>query len=175
MRWQKNIQTINCLSRWLKTKDSFSNKIENIGKLKISELKFFPIKILHDEKVFFDKKYERSLYLREVVIFANEIPVMYARTVLPKNYLRGFWGEIKRLRNGSLSEIVFNNNQTLRSNFIYKKPSRNDNFTKRLDSLGVEYRDILAIRQSIFNYKKQQTLLTEVFLQNIKNLKYNDE
>jgi hypothetical protein len=43
---------------------------------------------------------------------------MYARTVLPRKYLRGYWNDIKKLNTRSLSRIVYENPSIKRSNFF---------------------------------------------------------
>ena len=172
MRWQKNIQMRNGLNDWVKDKGSLSNRIKSIALFEITELKTSPIKIFNNEKAFFGKKKESDLYLREVLIFANKIPVIYARTVIPKKYLRGFWREIKRLRNSLLSEIVFDKKDIVRSDFVFNELSINDNLTKRLNLLSINYQSILVERQSYFMHGRENVLLTEVFLNNIETVNY---
>ena len=45
--------------------------------------------LLLSEKNFFPLHKAENIFLREVIIFANGVPIMYARTVLPRKYLRG--------------------------------------------------------------------------------------
>ena len=172
MRWQVNIKIGVNLNPWVKDKGSLSNKIINIMPFRIKELKGRHIKVLNDEKVFFQKKNTGDLYIREALIFADKLPIVYARTVIPKKYLRGFWGRVKNLKNSPLSEIVFNKKYILRSNFVFKNLSDNDELTKRLNAYKIFERGRIMARKSVFNHRGQKALLTEVFLSNIEEIKF---
>ena len=172
MRWQVNIKIGVNLNPWVKDKGSLSNKIINIMPFRIKELKGRHIKVLNDEKVFFQKKNTGDLYIREALIFADKLPIVYARTVIPKKYLRGFWGRVKNLKNSPLSEIVFNKKYILRSNFVFKNLSDNDELTKRLNAYKIFERGRIMARKSVFNHRGQKALLTEVFLSRIEGIEF---
>ena len=175
MRWQVNIKIGVNLNPWVKDKGSLSNKIINIMPFRIKELKGRHIKVLNDEKVFFQKKNTGDLYIREALIFADKLPIVYARTVIPKKYLRGFWGRVKNLKNSPLSEIVFNKKYILRSNFVFKNLSDNDDLTKRLNAYKIFERGRIMARKSVFNHRGQKALLTEVFLSSIEVIKFHEK
>ena len=172
MRWQVNIKIGVNLNPWVKDKGSLSNKIINIMPFRIKELKGRHIKVLNDEKVFFQKKNTGDLYIREALIFADKLPIVYARTVIPKKYLRGFWGRVKNLKNSPLSEIVFNKKYILRSNFVFKNLSDNDDLIKRLNAYKIFERGRIMARKSVFNHRGQKALLTEVFLSRIEGIEF---
>ena len=175
MRWQVNIKIGVNLNPWVKDKGSLSNKIINIMPFRIKELKGRHIKVFNDEKVFFQKKNTGDLYIREALIFADKLPIVYARTVIPKKYLRGFWGRVKNLKNSPLSEIVFNKKYILRSNFVFKNLSDNDELTKRLNAYKIFERGRIMARKSVFNHRGQKALLTEVFLSSIEGIKFHEK
>ena len=172
MRWQVNIKIGVNLNPWVKDMGSLSNKIINIMPFRIKELKGRHIKAFNDEKVFFQKKNTGDLYIREALIFADKLPIVYARTVIPKKYLRGFWGRVKNLKNSPLSEIVFNKKYILRSNFVFKNLSDNDELTKRLNAYKIFERGRIMARKSVFNHRGQKALLTEVFLSSIEGIEF---
>lgn len=172
MRWQVNIKIGVNLNPWVKDKGSLSNKIINIMPFRIKELKGRHIKAFNDEKVFFQKKNTGDLYIREALIFADKLPIVYARTVIPKKYLRGFWGRVKNLKNSPLSEIVFNKKYILRSNFVFKNLSDNDDLIKRLNAYKIFERGRIMARKSVFNHRGQKALLTEVFLSRIEGIEF---
>ena len=175
MRWQVNIKIGVNLNPWVKDMGSLSNKIINIMPFRIKELKGRHIKAFNDEKVFFQKKNTGDLYIREALIFADKLPIVYARTVIPKKYLRGFWGRVKNLKNSPLSEIVFNKKYILRSNFVFKNLSDNDELTKRLNAYKIFERGRIMARKSVFNHRGQKALLTEVFLSSIEGIKFHEK
>ena len=173
--WNKNIQTENKFKFWLLDMKSLSYRIRNIAKLEIIPIETRVSNIfLHEKKMFGYRKSEH-LYLREVLIYADKSPIMYARTVLPSKYLRGFWHKIKKLNNRPLADIVFEKKIIIRSKFKFKKPSNNDNFSKKIKKLNLKNTKILATRQSTFKNKNEKAVLTEVFFNNFEKLDYLDE
>jgi chorismate--pyruvate lyase len=175
MRWQVNIKIGVNLNPWVKDMGSLSNKIINIMPFRIKELKGRHIKAFNDEKVFFQKKNTGDLYIREALIFADKLPIVYARTVIPKKYLRGFWGRVKNLKNSPLSEIIFNKKYILRSNFVFKNLSDNDELIKRLNAYKIFEKGRIMARKSVFNHRGQKALLTEVFLSSIEGIKFHEK
>ena len=172
--WNKNIQIDYKLKYWLLDMKSVSYRIRNIAKLEIIPIKTRVSNIfLYEKKVFCHKKSEH-LYLREVLIYADKLPIMYARTVLPSKFSRGFWHKIKKLNNKPLADIVFERKMIIRSEFKFKKPSINDTFSKRIKMLNLKNTKILATRQSTFKNKNEKVLLTEVFFNNFKQFDYLD-
>ena len=69
---------------FLTYKSSITNKISLKANLKIERNKDFPNTIFNDEKLFFKTSRSGSLFLREVLIYANDQPIIYARTVFKK-------------------------------------------------------------------------------------------
>ena len=80
------------------------------------------------------------MYLREVLIYADKLPIMYARTILPSRCLKGFWHKIRKLNNKPLADIVFRRNFIVRSRFQFKKSSTNDDFTKRIINFNLKFK-----------------------------------
>ena len=90
----------------LSYKSSITNKIVKKANLKIERNEDFPNTIFNDEKLFFKTSRSGSLFLREVLIFANDRPIIYARTVFKKN-LRQLTSLVKKLNENPLANIVF--------------------------------------------------------------------
>ena len=172
--WNKNIQIDSKLKFWLLDVKSLSYRIRNIAKLEIIPVKKNVSNIFHNEKKVFGDIKSEHLYLREVLIYADKLPMMYARTVLPSKYLRGFWHKIKKLNNKPLADIVFEKKMIIRSDFKFKKPSNNDSFSRKIKIFNLKNTKILATRQSTFRYKNEKALLTEVFFNNFEKFDYLD-
>ncbi|MDC6484708.1 chorismate lyase [Methylophilaceae bacterium] len=172
--WNKNIQIDSKLKFWLLDVKSLSYRIRNIAKLEIIPVKKNVSNIFHNEKKVFGDIKSEHLYLREVLIYADKLPIMYARTVLPSKYLRGFWHKIKKLNNKPLADIVFEKKMIIRSDFKFKKPSNNDSFSRKIKIFNLKNTKILATRQSTFRYKNEKALLTEVFFNNFEKFDYLD-
>ncbi len=172
--WNKNIQIDSKLKFWLLDVKSLSYRIRNIAKLEIIPVKKNASNIFQNEKKVFSGIKSEHLYLREVLIYADKLPIMYARTVLPSKYLRGFWHKIKKLNNKPLADIVFEKKMIIRSDFKFKKPSNNDSFSRKIKIFNLKNTKILATRQSTFKYKNEKALLTEVFFNNFEKFDYLD-
>ena len=159
----KSRVTAGNLNLWIKNKKSLTNRIKDIASLKIKLITNKRNIFLLSEKQFFSSYRPETLFLREVIIFANDDPIMYARTVLPYKYLRSHWAEIKNLKTNSLSEVVYDKPCIKRSNFSYLPSSLNNNIIKKIHLYGLETKKLEIGRQSHFKYKKENILLTEFF------------
>ena len=172
--WNKNIQIEHKLKFWLLDMKSLSDRIRNIAKLEIIPIETRVSNIFLNEKKVFGHRKSEHLYLREVLIYADKLPIMYARTILPSKYLRGFWHKIKKLNNKPLADIVFERKMIKRSDFKFKKPSINDEFSRKVTILNLKNIKILATRQSTFQNKNKKVVLTEVFFNNFEKFDYLD-
>ena len=162
------------MNQWVKNKSSLTNRIKKIANLKIKLVtnNYKNKNLLLSEKNFFPLHKAENIFLREVIIFANGVPIMYARTVLPRKYLRGYWNDIKKLNTSSLSRIVYENPSIKRSNFLYLAPSLNNNIFKNIKSLKIDSKNLVIGRQSYFEYKRKNILLTEYFFEAINNFEF---
>ncbi|MDA1338786.1 MAG: chorismate lyase [Methylophilales bacterium] len=172
MEWQKKISDRTELRFWLANKKSLSKRVKNIARFEIVQVRPTIKKFLRIEVGKFKNFKSTRLYLREVMIYADGQPIMYARTVTPKINLRGFWGRMKRLKDNPLSDIVFEQKVIKRSSFAYRIYSKNDNLSKSVRRIGHDDSNILVSRQSVFDYNKKEALLTEVFFKSFEKLKF---
>jgi chorismate--pyruvate lyase len=178
MNWQKtysaltnkpNIDYYN-LGCWLKNRKSLTNHLKDIADLRIDLITSKNKNFLLSEKYHFKSFRPESLYLREVLIYANDLPVMYARTVLPYRYLRGHWSGIKKLKSSPLSEVVYERPSIKRSTFSYAIPTTIS--VKKAIPCNALRADIAIARQSSFTYKKESILLSEFFFKALNKFEY---
>ena len=180
MHWRKKYnfgrfesKSIN-IDQWARNKKSLTKRIKKTANLKI-ELITNNNKnknLLLSEKFFFPLYSSEAIYLREVIIFANGLPIMYARTTLPRKYLRSYWSNIKKLNDNSLSDVVYEKPSIKRSNFSYLPLSLNNKIYKKINSFGFKNKNLIIGRQSNFEYKKKNILLTEYFFEAINNFEF---
>jgi len=154
---------------FLTYKNSITNKISQKANLKIERNKEFPNIIFNDEKLFFKTSRSGSLFLREVLIYANNQPIIYARTVFKKN-LRQLTGLVKKLNENPLANIVFKK-KTKRSKFIFSHMSPNYKLSKRLNAKHITVKKFVGARQSNFLCKGEKILLTEIFFKDINRFR----
>ena len=154
---------------FLTYKSSITNKISQKASLRIERNKDFPNTIFNDEKLFFKTTRPGSLFLREVIIYANDQPIIYARTVFKKK-LRQLTGLVKKLNENPLANIVFKK-KTKRSEFIFSHMSPNYKLSKRLNAKHISVKKFIGARQSNFLYKGERILLTEIFFKDINRFR----
>ena len=170
MVWQKKIFLKSKIDAWLKISSSMSEIIKKRASYKVVVVNSLKKSLMENELKKFSIFRKEKLFLREVILFANDKPVMYARTVIPRAHLRGFWDELRVLKNKPLGEIIFDNKKISRSSFAYKKLSAFNDLFQRTCSLGINPEQLVAARQSTFLYKRKSILLTEVFLNNFEKI-----
>jgi chorismate--pyruvate lyase len=103
-------------------------------------------------------------YVREVMLLCNEVPVVFAHSVLPHSSLRGGWNGITRLGSRSLGEALFSDHRIERQPLAYRHLGRSHplfDAVSRQQSLGVDH---LWARRSVFCLNAHPLLVTEVFL-----------
>lgn len=180
MSWRRKIyfdlhlskKKLDNFNQWIANKKSFTRRINDIACLKIEVISEKKKYFLLSEKQFFSNRRPQCLYLREVVISANNTPIMYARTVLPSKYLRGYWSDIKNLNTDPLSKVVYDKPSIERSDFFYLSPMLNNTIRKKISPHGLNAKNILIGRQSHFGYKKKNILLTEFFSKDISKFDF---
>jgi chorismate--pyruvate lyase len=102
--------------------------------------------------------------LREVHLYCNGEPVVFAHSVLPRNSLRGEWLGLKKLGNRPLGAALFMNPRVTRTQLEFKKLSNHhDLYRRAVRHLAVKPRAVWA-RRSIFRLGPSAIMVTEVFL-----------
>lgn len=107
-------------------------------------------------------------YVREVLLLCNDIPVVFAHSVLPCTGLRGGWNGITRLGSRSLGEALFNDRSIERQPLAYKSVRRGHPLYDRIAGPHAEARSLWA-RRSLFCLHRHPLLVTEVFLPAIES------
>lgn len=107
------------------------------------------------------------VYVREVLLLCNDVPVVFAHSVLPSAGLRGGWNGITRLGSRSLGEALFSDHRIERQPLAYRCV-RNDHplFRATARQQAVAASSLWA-RRSIFCLNRHPLLVTEVFLPTI--------
>lgn len=112
-------------------------------------------------------------WLREVLLLADGVPVVYARSVLPRHHLRGAWRLFHGIGSRPLGAALFSDPR------IVRQPLR----CTRLDVRDARYHRVshllggqprlpasLWARRSLFRLRGRALLVSEVFLPTILNL-----
>lgn len=104
------------------------------------------------------------VYRREVLLLCNDVPVVFAHSVLPYPSLRGGWNSISRLGSRPLGEALFSDPRIHRRPLAFRNLHRDHPLfltIARLQTLAV---CSLWARRSVFCLDQHPLLVTEVFL-----------
>lgn len=114
----------------------------------------------------------RLAWIREVLLKCGDCPVMYARTVVPEDSLRGRNREIRRLGDRPLGEVLFAGRGTRRSTPEVAHVGRDHWLLYRVRSAaseGVALPERLWSRRVVHRLRGKPLLLSEVFFPELIN------
>ncbi|OQW67845.1 MAG: chorismate--pyruvate lyase [Proteobacteria bacterium ST_bin12] len=118
----------------------------------------------NDESALIGLKAVQHALVRDVLLIGNNMPVVFAHSVLPKSSLRGPWNGLGKLGNKPLGAALFANPQVKRAPLSYKKLSPHQVlYQKATQHLSIKPAYLWA-RRSVFSLNCANILVTEVFL-----------
>lgn len=109
-------------------------------------------------------------YVREVLLLCNEVPVVFAHSVLPQPSLRGGWNGISRLGSRPLGEALFSDHRIHRQPLAFRSLHRDHPLFRSLVQHHTLNASRLWARRSAFCLNRHPLLVTEVFLPAIDTL-----
>jgi chorismate--pyruvate lyase len=104
------------------------------------------------------------VYVREVLLLCNEVPVVFAHSVLPPAGLRGGWSGITRLGSRSLGEALFSDHRIERQPLAYRRVQHDHPLYRAAARQQAVSDSSLWARRSVFCLNRHPLLVTEVFL-----------
>ena len=110
---------------------------------------------------------KESEYMREVIIQSDDLPMIYAKTLLKKNDIEDAWNCIKSLGQQSLANILFKDPKIFRRSLSFRICKSNDALYLHLKSLNLIHDEVIWLRQSKWEREGKILLLVEVFLSNL--------
>jgi chorismate--pyruvate lyase len=124
-------------------------------------------KALVDEVTLIGFQAKQHGLIREVLLFGNGQPVVFAHSVLPHASLRGAWRGLGKLGNKPLGAALFANPKVKRTSLEYKKLSRYHPISIRAAEHLSNRPKTLWARRSVFQLDCAKILVTEVFLEQL--------
>ena len=110
------------------------------------------------------------VYVREVLLMCNGIPVVFAHSALPYSSLRGGWNSISRLGSRPLGEALFSDHRIQRQPLTFQLLRHDHPLYGSIGrQLPLSVRSLWA-RRSVFSLNRHPLLVTEVFLPTIDAL-----
>ncbi|MBL8448214.1 MAG: chorismate lyase [Zoogloeaceae bacterium] len=107
---------------------------------------------------------------REVVLLADGVPVVYARTLMSRDHLRGPWNRFTGLGNRPLGAALFADPRILRQPLRLARLDRRDPRFQRAAAVVPGSGKGLWARRSLFGLDGRALLVCEVFLPAILDL-----
>ncbi len=109
-------------------------------------------------------------HVREVVLLADEVPVVFAHSVVTLKDLSGIWRSVGKLGNRPLAAALFANPLVKRFPLQYRLINRHHYLHARVRAAGLNPPTRLWARRSLFHLHERPILVTEVFLPEILRL-----
>lgn len=126
--------------------------------------------IAYDESSLLNLPAHHHAYSREVYLYADAQPVVFAHSACASQHLRGIWRAMNGLGNRSLGSLLFTHPQVTRRPLHYLALRAPHPLYQRAASVLATAPDILYARRSLFQLHGAPLLVTEVFLPYILRL-----
>jgi len=170
--WHSRAPGAKCLFRpWLIEQGSLTRRIQlRCSAFSVRNVQMRQGKACRDEAALVGLKQRDQALLREVYLYCQEKPVVFAHSVIPLAGLRGPWHALSRLGNKPLGATLFANPVVNRTPLAYKKLGPRHELYRRACRLLATRPAFLWARRSVFSLKNSPILVTEVFLPTILDL-----
>lgn len=124
-----------------------------------------------DEMALMKLRQKEQAHVREVLLLANDVPVVFAHSVVRSRDIKGPWQSVGILGTRPLAEALFANPQVSRMEIEYRRIDYRHYLYKKMKKLHLDLPKRLWARRSLFLLKECPLLVTEVFLPTILQLK----
>ncbi len=170
-----NGTTLGCdevLRPWLHDHGSLTQRIrQRCQQFAVQPIRSGLARIAYDEAALLGIPSHRLAYSREVFLYADGQPVVFAHSACAPKHLRGAWSSISGLGNRSLGSLLFTHPLVMRQPLHYKALRPHHPLHRNTCALSDEMPDRLWARRSLFYLHDAPLLVTEVFLPQILKLK----
>lgn len=104
--------------------------------------------------------------VREVILYCDDIPQVFARSLLPISSLTGEEGSLAKLGNQPLGQVLFNNPSLQRQAFALSTFNSDSSVAKLAQTLScrTDHNALLWGRRSILTLNNKPLMVAEVFL-----------
>ena len=172
LAWYPAINSTSIRNRnWLQYRGSLTRRIqEQCTNFQVKPV-FQSLAIVHgSERIVLGLRLGEYAMVREVFLYCNKVPVIFAHSVVARKNLRGAWRGLSSLGNKSLGSVLFANPRIKRTPLEFKKLNpRHTLFKRASQKLALKPTSLWA-RRSLFTLQGQSILVTEIFLPEILNL-----
>lgn len=169
--WQSLLLASADYTPWLRDHGSLTRRIQQRCKIfTVRPMRSGLARVAFDEAALLDFSRDRYAYSREVFLYADDKPVVFAHSVCAQEYLRGAWGAIRGLGSRSLGTLLFSHPLVQREPLRYKALRFHHPLYQSAAAVLGNAPDRLWARRSLFLLHDAPLLVTEVFLPEILKL-----
>lgn len=163
--WLVNPILVGRLRPWLIDKGSLTLRLQKIYPIfRVKSLCVNDAKPIIDEALMLNLPIYKTALIREVLLFGNQQPVVFAHSVLPRASLRGAWQGLGKLGNQPLGAALFANPSVKRAPLRYKKLFPHQVLYQKATQHLSSKPAYLWARRSVFSLNCATILVTEIFL-----------
>lgn len=152
------------LLSWLLDTNSLTARLKNQCQQFRVELLGQQIEVCQTNDVFTGIKVGEKVLVREVLLYCDEKPQVFARSLLPLSSLTGAEQALANLGTQSLGQVLFNNPSLERKAIEITEFDVNSAVAKLAENLQLNFVDNLWGRRSIFILENKPLMVAEVFL-----------
>ena len=169
--WHRALSGSARYTDWLRDRGSLTRRIQ-------ARCKFFSVRpvrsglarVAYDEAALLGLPRDRNAFSREVFLYADGKPVVFAHSACAAKHLRGTWGAVRGLGSRPLGELLFSHPQVNRQALHYKPLHANHPLYHSAIAVLGDAPPRLWARRSLFILRGAPLLVTEVFLPEILKL-----
>jgi chorismate--pyruvate lyase len=152
---------------WLRDRGSLTQRIsQRCEHFKVDKLSSGLARIARDEAVLLGCA-QQLAWSREVFLYADDQPVVFAHSACARQHLRGAWAALAGLGDQPLGALLFAHPQVVRQPLHYQALRSTDPLYRRAAELLSAPPARLWARRSLFYLHGAPLLVTEVFLPGI--------
>lgn len=159
------------LAHWLRDRGSLTQRIQQrCANFEVRNLRSGLARIALDESALLGIAPHQLAWSREVFLYADGQPVVFAHSALAAGHLRGVWSEVRTLGNKPLGALLFAHPLVERRPLHYRSLRSTHRLYRRAAAMQADPPHRLWARRSLFYIDDAPLLVTEVFLPGILRL-----
>ena len=159
------------LAHWLRDRGSLTQRIQQrCSHFAVRNVRSGLARIALDESALLGIEPQQLAWSREVFLYADGQPVVFAHSALARKDLRGVWSEVRTLGNKPLGALLFAHPLVVRKPLHYQSLRNTHPLYRRAAVVLNVSPHRLWARRSLFYLHDAPLLVTEVFLPGILRL-----
>ena len=167
-RWTRTPLIANRYRCWLTEKGSLTARLQlNYPDFFVKPVSVSYVKPSAEEASLLHEPRNVVAQVREVFLYGNGAPLVFAHSVLPRKSLQGQWRNLGRLGNKPLGATLFANPKVKRTPLAYKKLSAQHVLYQTATNDMKAKPAYLWARRSVFSLNCASIMVIEVFLPNL--------